>query len=80
MVMNLQREDARQLNLFGEGEGGPTILDRNRRLMEAVDELNRRLGKGTIRIGAAGTEGNWGMRRGKLSRRFTTRWEELLQI
>lgn len=80
MVMGLQSENNRQLNLWGNGEGDPAILERNRRLMEVMDGINKQMGRGTIKIGTAGMGEKWGMRRGKLSRRFTTRFEELLVI
>lgn len=80
MVMGLVPETGRQLNLFGEGEGDPATLERNRKLMAAVDGLNRQMGRGTVRIATAGTTEAWGMRRGKLSPRYTTRWDELLAI
>lgn len=80
MVMDLVPEDGRQLNLFGEGEGGPTTLERNRKLMEAVDEINRKMGRNTVRLGAAGLKEAWGMRRSKLSPCYTTRWEDLLEV
>jgi DNA polymerase V len=80
MVMGLQSENARQLNLWHQGEGNPVTLERNRRLMEAVDELNYRFGRGTIQVGTAGLKKEWSMRREKLSQRYTTRWDELLVV
>lgn len=49
-------------------------------LMAAVDAINRINGRGTIRLGAEGIEQPWKMRRERMSRRYTTRWDELLQI
>ncbi len=80
IVMELVPENSRQLNLFGEGEGGPDTLERNRKLMEAMDQINRTMGRGTIRVGTAGIGEAWHMRRGKLSPRYTTRWDETLEI
>ncbi len=80
MVMGLQSENARQLNLWGNGEGDPATLERNKKLMEVVDIINEQMGRGTIAIGTAGLKQEWGMRREKLSKRFTTRWDELLEV
>ncbi len=80
MVLDLVPETGRQLNLFGEGEGGPEIIERNRQLMAAVDGINKEMGQGTLRLGPAGTRQTWNMRREKLSRRYTTRWDEILEI
>lgn len=80
VVKGLVPETSRQLNLFGEGEGGPDRLERNRRLMEVLDHINRTMGRGTIQIGTAGLRQNWAMRRSKLSPRYTTRWNEILEV
>lgn len=64
-----------QLSLFG---GGRENDPRRNALESAVDQLNRRLGKNTVRYGAMGTRPKWGMRQERKSRGFTTRWEELL--
>lgn len=56
--------------------------ERSHARMRAVDELNRRYGRGTIGFGTAnGPERKrWTMRRDLLSPRFTTRWEDLLHV
>ncbi|MBN9391626.1 MAG: Y-family DNA polymerase [Chloroflexi bacterium] len=80
MVMDLVPDSCRQLNLFGEGEGGPEIIERNRQLMLTVDRVNKTMGQSTLRVGPVGARPDWGMRREKLSRRYTTRWDEILEI
>jgi DNA polymerase V len=54
--------------------------ERQMRLMEAVDEINRKHGKHTIRPLAMGFEQKWQMKRSRLSKRYTTRWDELLTV
>jgi DNA polymerase V len=80
MVMDLVPDTCRQLNLFGEGEGGPEVIERNRQLMLTVDRVNKVMGQSTLRLGPVGASPGWGMRREKLSRRYTTRWDEILEI
>ncbi len=56
-------------------------LDRERaqRLMQTVDEINRRMGSQTLRFAATGLKQTWQTRLEHRSPRFTTCWEELLR-
>ena len=47
------------------------------RLMQAVDRINARWGRNTVRFGAMGYTGSWQMQQAWKSRRFTTCWEDL---
>jgi DNA polymerase V len=55
-------------------------LEKQLRLMEAVDEINRKHGRHTIRPLAMGLKQPWQMRRQRISKRYTTRWDELLTV
>jgi len=48
-------------------------------LMQAVDEINGTMGRGTIGVAAAGLPGDrdWTMTRDNTSQHYTTRWDEL---
>jgi len=48
--------------------------------MRALDGLNRRFGRDTVSFAAVGRQRTWKLRRGFLSPRFTTSWDELLQV
>ena len=51
------------------------------RLYKAVDVLNARYGKGKVFSAAEGIgERSWQMKRSKLSKRSTTRWDELMMV
>lgn len=54
--------------------------DRTRegRLMDALDTVNTRLGRGALTFAAAGIERPWKTRFLRRSPRYTTRWEELV--
>ena len=52
---------------------------RSARLMAALDGVNARYGRGTLRVLATGIERSWGTRHQKLSPRYTTRADEMLQ-
>lgn len=65
-----------QQNLFD-------TLDRSRltRLMQALDRVNLTWGSGTLRYAAEGLyKSTWRMRQELRSRRFTTHWDELLEV
>lgn len=67
---------ARQLDLFSpveKSEASP--------LYKAIDSLNKRYGKGKVFSAAEGLgDRSWKMKRGKLSKRPTTRWDELMTV
>ncbi|WP_407291322.1 DUF4113 domain-containing protein [Stutzerimonas zhaodongensis] len=48
--------------------------------MAVIDVINRREGRGTVRLGSVPIVPDWGMRRDMKSQCYTTRWDELLTI
>lgn len=52
------------------------------RLMQVMDSLNHSMGKGTVQLAAEGHKNDqaWQMKRSKMSKRYTTRWDELLTV
>jgi len=46
-------------------------------LMAALDRINRRMGSGTMQLLGEGVRKGWAMRRGSMSQRYTTEWDEL---
>jgi DNA polymerase V len=67
---------ARQGDLFA-----PTPLPSPSRLYKVVDALNTRYGKGKLFCAAEGIGARaWQMKRAKLSKRPTTRWDELMIV
>lgn len=73
LLMGIVPEGEIQLNLFRPAAGDA----RRTRLMESVDRLNGRWGRGTMQFAAAGIEKPWSMRRAHVSPRFTTNWDEI---
>ena len=50
------------------------------RLMEALDVLNGRYGKGTVHMASSGVDDarrSWGMRQERRTPQYTTRWEDV---
>ena len=48
-------------------------------LMRAMDQVNSRYGRGTLRPLATGTTRPWGTRAGRLTPRYTTHPDEIMQ-
>ena len=67
---------ARQMDFFSpveKSEASP--------LYKAIDSLNKRYGKGKVFSAAEGLgDRSWKMKRSKLSKRSTTRWDELMTV
>lgn len=53
---------------------------RSRQLMDVLDGINGKFGRGTLRLAAEGVEKGWQMRRGNLSPRYTTEWDCLAVV
>jgi DNA polymerase V len=84
-LVNLQPASQHQgeLDLFSSDEElAPSTKDRTA-LMDAVDVLNRRFGRDSVRVGSATLASHdsdvrsWATRQERRSPRFTTRWDEM---
>jgi len=49
-------------------------------LMRTIDALTDRHGRGAVRIAATAPEGSWNMRRRRLSPRYTTAADEMMEV
>jgi len=72
-------------DIVSDGERQQSVLagiddERRVRLMQAVDEINRRHGRYTVRPLALTSKRDWEMRRQNLSPRYTTRLDEVLKV
>jgi DNA polymerase V len=59
------------------------FLDENPKhsqLMKTLDKINRTLGVKKLKLGSQDLERTWKMRQEKLSKRYTTHWNELLEV
>ena len=72
MLLSLTPADRRQGALFDPGDG-----ERSRALMAALDAVNARMGRGTLRFGTEGFDRPWAMRQAHRSPARTTRWGEV---
>jgi DNA polymerase V len=69
-------KDSFQRDLFHSNEA----IEKQQKTMDILDQINSQLGKKAVRFAAEGTSQKWRMRRDKCTRRFTTKWNELLTI
>lgn len=53
---------------------------KSRALMATLDQINRRMGSGTVQLLGEGVRKNWAMRRGNTSRRYTTELDEVAVV
>ena len=75
MLNSLSSADQLTLRMPGEERG-----ERFRQVMLAVDQINRKWGRDTIRFAAANPAGDWRTKIERRSPRYTTRLEEVLTI
>jgi DNA polymerase V len=76
LLTNLQQESMSQEYLFNETYHN----SRGQRLMKIVDGYNRTANHGKIFMAAEGVDQLWDIHPAHMSRRFTTRWDEILEI
>ncbi|WP_355659694.1 Y-family DNA polymerase [Halomonas salifodinae] len=77
MLMGLVEAGAAQGRLLTEDSAEAA---RRRRLMAALDRVNRELGRDTVRLGLPRRDSGWTLRCANRSDRYTTRWEELPRV
>ena len=75
MLLDLTSAAAVQGDLFNAPDDA-----RAKARMQAVDKLNGRYGRDTVRFAATGVSRAWKLRREFISPRYTTCWEELLTV
>ena len=73
--LDLVAADQVQDSLFDRRDDARSV-----KRMRAIDELNKRFGRGTVGFGTAGERQGWGLRREFISPRYTTVWDELLRV
>lgn len=73
LLMALQPKGTSQAALFDD----PAEQAKSAKLMQVMDSINRRMGKGSLTIAASGTRQRWAMRRDRKSPNYTTEWGEL---
>ncbi len=75
IVSGLIPENQVQLNIFDK-----TNRAKLKDLYEIVDMINETFGRDTIKLASQGRDRKWKLKQEKLSKRYITRWDEILEI
>jgi len=65
-----------QSDLFG----GNNYSKKQHSLMESMDGINAKFGKRTMSVAGSGIDQPWQMKQQHLSKRYTTHWDELMEV
>ena len=76
MLSRISPDASLQTNLLGE----ELYCDSKRRLMNAIDKINKQWGSHTISVASSGVGQTWMMNQTRKSKRYTTSWNELLRV
>jgi len=77
MLLDIRPRGNQQFSLFAPSS---VANARSGKLMEALDGINQRYGRDTLRLAAEGVEKGWQMRRGNLSPGYTTDWNGIAKV
>jgi len=75
ILSHLVPDEAIQTDLFSK-----TPRTENKKLMEAMDNINFSMRDDMVRFMASGLARQWKMKQEMCSKKFTTRWDELYRI
>jgi DNA polymerase V len=62
---------------YQQGDLLEAALGGNQKLMQAVDSLNDRYGRGAVKVSTQGAHAGWQMRQERKSPNYTTSWSEV---
>ncbi|MGR4068267.1 Y-family DNA polymerase [Billgrantia sp. C5P2] len=77
MLLDLIDADRQQLSLLDTPQSDAD-RQRSATVMSIMDELNQRMGRGTVSLGRPTPGAAWHLRCANLTQRYSTRWDELL--
>lgn len=72
--MDLTPQDNPQLNLF------ESQINKHDELMKTIDRINHKLGTKKIKLASQDLARTWKMKQTNLSPRYTTHWNEILEV
>jgi DNA polymerase V len=75
MLSGLVPDQSIQANLFV-----PETKNSSRKLMDTLDNVNFSMRDDIVKFASSGTSRNWKMRQELRSNRYTTRWDELMEV
>ena len=75
IVGDIVSEESRQLSLFDTKN-----IFKTKDIMNAMDDINRKMGRNKIRLAVQGFDRKWRLKQEKLSPCYTTRFEDVLEV
>jgi DNA polymerase V len=79
VLIDLIDANRQQLSLLDSAQS-EAKRERSAKLMAAMDELNQKMGRGTVTFGRPSPGAAWHLRCANRTPRWTTRWSELLNV
>jgi DNA polymerase V len=76
ILMDFQQENALQEDMFTVN----TLDDKDNRLVEALDLINEKFGRNTLRIADQGLSDKHALKQNRRSNSFSSNWNEMLEI
>ena len=76
ILMAFQQAEALQEDMFSDN----SMDDKDNRLVEALDLVNEKFGRNTLKIADQGLKNKHALKQNLRSRSYSTRWEEMLEI
>jgi DNA polymerase V len=76
ILMDFQQADALQVDLFKDN----TLNDKDNRLVEALDLVNDKFGRNTLKIADQGLRDKHALKQQMRSKSYTTNWNQILEI
>lgn len=73
MLSELVPAEGVQTDLFSQGQ----VSLKSDELMAAVDKINRKMGKGSVKLASEGFRKPWKMKQDSKSPSYTTKWEDV---
>jgi DNA polymerase V len=75
IVDGLQNESCFQQNIFDK-----TDRKKQRDLLKVIDKINCEFGRDKVKLAVQGDGKEWKLRQEKLSKRYTTNWNEIIEV
>lgn len=76
MMLDLTDKDIQQFDIFSASQDSEQ-KEKSNKLNNTIDMINKKMGRDTIRIGGIRHNAAWIIKRDLLSKRYTTRWDEI---
>lgn len=80
MLCELVPQQGCQNDLFSNINSTPATQDKSTKLMTALDQINSKMGRDTMKLAAEGTKRPWKMRQENKTPAYKTRWADLPSV